>query len=214
MRCRAVGAELGLGAGWYQTEHEAYGIPFPALGERFDRLTEQLAVITGLWSQPIGEPFSFDGQHYSVTNSPALPKPAQAGGVPIVIGGGGPKRTPALAARYAAEFNTPFGSIERFAEQRGRVEAACREIDRDPSELVYSAALVACVGADEAEVARRAASIGRDVDELRTHGVAGTPDEARVTLERWHEAGAERIYLQMLDLGDLDHLDHLATLPR
>ena len=205
-------AELGIGAGWYQAEHEAYGIPFPALGERFDRLTEQLAVITGLWSQPIGEPFSYDGHHYPITNSPALPKPVQSGGVPIVIGGGGPKRTPALAARYAAEFNTPFVSIERFLEQRGRVEAACREIDRDPSDLVYSAALVACVGADEAEVARRAASIGREVDELRTHGVAGTPDEARATLERWHDAGAERIYLQALDLADLDHLDVLATL--
>jgi len=205
--------ELGLGAGWYQTEHEAYGIPFPALGERFDRLTEQLAVITGLWSQPIGEPFSFDGQHYPIANSPALPKPVQAGGVPIVIGGGGPKRTPALAARYAAEFNTPFVSIERFLEQRGRVEAACREIDRDPAELVYSAALVACVGAGQTEVARRATSIARDVDELRAHGVAGTPDEARATLERWHEAGADRVYLQVLDLADLDHLDLLATLP-
>jgi F420-dependent oxidoreductase-like protein len=206
-------AELGIGAGWYQAEHEAYGIPFPALGERFDRLTEQLAVITGLWSQPIGEPFSYDGQHYPITQSPALPKPVQAGGVPIVIGGGGPKRTPALAARYAAEFNTPFVSIERFLEQRGRVEAACHEIDRDPSDLVYSAALVACVGSDDAEVTRRAASIGREADELRVHGVAGTPDEARATLQRWHEAGAERIYLQVLDLADLDHLDVLATLP-
>ena len=130
-----------------------------------------------------------------------------------MIGGGGPKRTPALAARYAAEFNTPFVSIERFLEQRGRVEAACREIDRDPAELVYSAALVACVGAGQTEVARRATSIARDVDELRAHGVAGTPDEARATLERWHEAGADRVYLQVLDLADLDHLDLLATLP-
>lgn len=204
--------ELGLGAGWYEAEHQAYAIPFPDLGERFDRLDEQLTVITGLWATPLGERFSFDGDHYPVTDSPALPKPTQAGGVPIVIGGGGPKRTPALAARFAREFNTPFVSVEKFEEQRGRVQDACRAIDRDPDELTYSAALVACVGADAAEVDRRAAAIGRDADELRENGVAGTPDEARATLERWQEAGAERIYLQVLDLGDLDHLDQLAAL--
>lgn len=204
--------ELGLGAGWYDAEHQAYAIPFPALGERFDRLEEQLAVITGLWQTPVGVRFAFDGEHYTVTDSPALPKPAQDGGVPIVIGGGGPKRTPALAARYATEFNTPFVSIEKFVEQRDRVRAACTAIERDPDELVYSAALVACVGADEAEVARRAAAIGRERDELRANGVAGTLDEARATLERWQEAGAERVYLQVLDLTDLDHLDSLAAL--
>lgn len=204
--------ELGLGAGWYGAEHRAYAIPFPPLGERFDRLGEQLAVITGLWSQPVGDPFSYDGEHYQVADSPALPKPTQAGGVPIVIGGGGPKRTPALAARYAAEFNAPFMAIDRFVEQRDRVEATCVAIDRDPNEMVWSAALVACVGADEDEVARRAAAIGRDPGELRANGVAGTPDEARATLERWRVAGAERIYLQVLDLADLDHLDQLAAL--
>ncbi|MFV0306914.1 MAG: LLM class F420-dependent oxidoreductase [Desertimonas sp.] len=204
--------ELGLGAGWYEQEHRAYAIPFPGLGERFDRLEEQLAVITGLWATPLGERFGYDGTHYRVADSPALPKPIQPGGVPIVIGGGGPTRTPALAARYATEFNTPFVPIERFVGQRDRVCDACRSIGRDPDELTFSAALVACVGADEPEVARRAAAIGRDADELRVNGVAGTLDEARATLGRWHDAGAERIYLQVLDLTDPDHLDQLAAL--
>ena len=131
--------ELGLGAGWYEQEHQAYGIPFPPLGERFDRLEEQLAIITGLWSTPVGETFDVRrAAHYTVDDSPALPKPVQDGGIPIVIGGGGPKRTPALAARYAAEFNLPFAPLERFVEQRERVAAACEAIDRDPTSITYS----------------------------------------------------------------------------
>jgi F420-dependent oxidoreductase-like protein len=203
--------ELGLGAGWYESEHSAYGIPFPTLGERFDRLEEQLTTITGLWSTPTGERFS-SGSVWPVTDSPALPKPVQAGGVPIIVGGGGAKRTPALAARFAAEFNTPFVDLERFTTQRQRVRDACVEIDRDPDELIFSAALVACVGADDAEVDRRAAAIGRQPDELRANGVAGTIDQARATLSRWKDAGAQRIYLQVLDLADLAHLEALAAL--
>ena len=174
--------ELGIGAGWYEQEHVAYGIPFPPLGERFDRLEEQLAVITGLWSTPVGERFSYDGRHYRVTDSPALPKPVQEGGVPVIVGGGGPKRTPALAARYAAEYNTPFVSVERFIEQKGRVAAACEAIGRDPASMRYTAAVVVCLGADEAEYARRAAAIGRQPDELRRNGVAGTPDDVVAAL--------------------------------
>jgi F420-dependent oxidoreductase-like protein len=203
--------ELGLGAGWYRREHEAYAIPFAPLGERFERLAEQLAIITGLWSAPVGEPFSFTGRHYTVTDSPALPKTVQPGGVPVIVGGGGPTRTPALAARFAAEYNAAFMPLDRFREQRQRVIDACGEIGRDPASLVYSAALVACVGTDESEVARRAAAIGREPAELRSNGVAGTPDEVRATLERWSDAGAERLYLQVLDLADLDHLNAIAA---
>src|SRR5215213_4832966 len=123
--------ELGLGAGWYEREHEAYAIPFPPLGERFERLEDQLAIITGMWSTPVGTPFSYRGQHHSAVDSPALPKPVQDGGIPIVIGGGGPKRTPALAARYGAEYNLPFAPIKRFVEQKERVAKACAAIDRD-----------------------------------------------------------------------------------
>lgn len=204
--------ELGLGAGWYEQEHTAYGIPFPPLGERFDRLTEQLAVITGLWATPDGETFSFDGAHHTVGDSPALPKPVQPGGIPVIVGGGGPRRTPALAARYATEFNMPFPPLERYLEQRDRVRAACESVDRDPDDLVWSVALVVCVGADEAELAQRAAAIGREPDELRTNGVAGTPAEAAATLRRWlDDAAVERVYLQVLDLTDLDHLDLIAS---
>jgi F420-dependent oxidoreductase-like protein len=201
--------ELGLGAGWYEAEHEAYGIAFPPLGERFDRLEEQLEIITGLWATPLGETFDSPGGHYPVTSSPALPKPVQSP-VPIVIGGGGPKRTPALAARYASEFNVPFVPVEFFTAQCDRVRAACEAIGRDHATMSFSIALVLCCGADEAEVVRRAAAIGREPDELRQNGAAGTPEEVIATLRAWAQAGADRIYLQVLDLADLDHLDLVA----
>lgn len=202
--------ELGLGAGWYEQEHQAYGIPFQALGERFDRLEEQYEIITGLWNTPIGETFESPGGFFPVTNSPALPKPAQSA-VPIVIGGGGPKRTPALAAKYATEFNTPFMNREGFAVQRERVRAACEAIDRDPDSMTFSAAAVLCCGEDESEVERRAASIGRQPAELRENGLAGTPAEVAEGIRRWQEVGADRVYLQILDMADLDHLDIVAT---
>jgi F420-dependent oxidoreductase-like protein len=201
--------EFGLGAGWYEAEHEAYGIEFPPLGERFDRLEEQLEIITGLWATPPGETFDSPGGHYPVTASPALPKPVQSP-VPIVIGGGGPKRTPALAARYASEFNVPFVPVEFFTAQCDRVRAACESIDRDPATMSFSVALVLCCGADETEVVQRAAAIGREPDELRQNGAAGTPEEVIATLRAWAQAGADRIYLQVLDLADLDHLDLVA----
>jgi len=202
--------ELGIGAGWYDAEHAAYGITFPALGERFDRLEEQLAVITGLWSTPAGEHFAFDGEHYTVSDSPALPKPVQER-IPVIVGGSGPKRTPRLAATYATEFNTPFFSLDDFVAQRETVIAACESIGRDPATLTFSAALVACVGDEASSYERRAAAIGREADELRTNGLAGVPEEAADTMGRWHEAGAERLYLQVLDLSDLEHLETLAA---
>ncbi|MFQ1000955.1 LLM class F420-dependent oxidoreductase [Modestobacter sp. SSW1-42] len=203
--------ELGIGSGWFAEEHSAYGIPFPELGERFDRYEEQLAVISGLWGTPAGETFDFAGSHYQLSGSPALPKPVQPGGIPILVGGNGRKRTPRLAARHAAEFNVPFASAQDNARLFDGVRAACTEAGRDPSSLVYSSALVLCVGRDDAEVARRAAAIGRDVDELRANGVAGSPAEAADTLGRYAEAGATRVYLQVLDLADLDHLDLVAA---
>ncbi len=202
--------ELGIGAGWYQQEHEAYGIPFPELGARFDNLEEQTAIIHGLWNTADGDTFSYDGDVWQVNDSPALPKPVQAGGPPIIIGGGGATRTPRLAARYAAEFNMPFVPLDRFTGQCDNVRRACETEGRDPDSLVYSIALVACVGADDAEVARRAAAIGRDPAEVKENGIGGTPDEAAATMRRWIDAGAERIYLQILDLSDLDHLDLIA----
>ncbi|HET6663100.1 MAG TPA: LLM class F420-dependent oxidoreductase [Acidimicrobiales bacterium] len=204
--------ELGLGAGWYGDEHTAYGIPFPDLGERFDRLEEQLEVITGLWATPEGSTFSFDGRHYPVADSPALPKPVQRPGPPIIIGGGGKVRTPRLAARFAAEFNHMFPTLDAIAPTRSRIVAACEAIDRDPATLTFSAAQVACVGDDDDAFARRAEALGRKPDELRTSGVAGTVEQAKEKLAALEAEGVTRIYLQVLDLDDLDHLESLAQL--
>ncbi|CBG69435.1 putative monooxygenase [Streptomyces scabiei 87.22] len=196
--------ELGLGAGWFEEEHKAYGIPFPK--EKFGRLEEQLAIVTGLWATETGKTFSYEGTHYQLTDSPALPKPVQAK-VPVLIGGHGASRTPRLAARYADEFNMPFGSIEDSERQFGRVRAAAEEAGRKGDDLVYSNALVVCVGKDDAEVARRAAAIGREVDELKANGLAGSPAEVVDKIARYRAIGSQRLYLQILDLDDLDHLE-------
>ncbi len=195
--------EMGLGTGWFDQEHTAYGIPFPK--EKFGRLEEQLEIITGLWSTPVGEKFSYDGRHYRLKNSPALPKPAQKK-VPVLIGGHGKVRTPALAARFADEFNIPFASISDSEQQFQRVRRAAEEHGRRAGDIVCSNALVACVGRDDAEVARRAAVIGRDVEELKENGLAGSPAEVVDKIGRYEQAGSSRVYLQMLDLQDLDHL--------
>ena len=203
--------ELGLGAGWYEAEHTAYGIPFPPTGARFEMLEEQLAIVTGLWTTPIGEMFAFDGKHYQLADSPALPKPAQQPHPPIIIGGGGPKRTPRLAAQFADEFNLAFRDVSDFRDASDRVRAACERVGRDPATMQYTAAQVVCVGRDEAEVQRRAQAIGRAADELREHGAAGTPAEAVARIHTFAAAGAETMYLQVLDLDDLDHLRLIAA---
>ncbi len=198
--------DFGFGSGWYEAEHKAYGLPFPPLKERFDLMAEYLEQITGLWATPEGETFSHEGRFHTFTDSPALPKPAQRPGPPIIIGGRGKHRTPALTARYASEYNTAFCSVEAATSAYGRVREACERIGRDPDELVYSQALVLCVGADEAEVTRRAAAIGREANELRENGAAGTVDEVVAKLIRYRDAGVQRFYLQVLDLSDLDHI--------
>ncbi|GAB3463563.1 LLM class F420-dependent oxidoreductase [Actinophytocola sediminis] len=201
--------ELGLGAGWFAAEHTAYGIPFPAA--RLGRLAEQLEIVTGLLATPVGSRYNFAGEYYTLTDSPALPKPVQSP-VPVIVGGLGPSRTPALAARFADEFNIPFASVADSAAQFDRVRAALAE--RGRSAMVFSNALVVCVGKDDAEVARRAAAIGREVDELKANGVAGSPAEAVDKLGQYAAAGADRVYLQVLDLDDLDHLALVADAVR
>lgn len=203
--------ELGLGAGWFEAEHRAYGIPFPPAAERFDRLEEQLAILTGLWETPVGQRFSFAGKFYPVTDSPALPKPVQRPHPPILIGGRGPRRTPQLAARYADEFNVAFVSIEQTAAVFGRVREACQAAGRDPGSLVYSAGHTVCCGRDEAELARRAEAIGWDLATQRAEGLVGTPDEIVDRLGAFAELGTTRFYLQVLDLHDLDHLELIAS---
>ncbi|MCK0116450.1 LLM class F420-dependent oxidoreductase [Isoptericola sp. S6320L] len=199
--------ELGLGTGWFGAEHAAYGIPFP--DKRFGMLEEQLEILTGLWGTPVGETFDFSGTHYTLTDSPALPKPTQEQ-IPVIVGGGGPRRTPALAARFASEYNQAFPELDTIGPRIGVINQALTAAGRSPESLTQSVALVLAVGADEAEFTRRAAAIGREPAELREHGIAGTVTEAVDRLASLRDQGVERVYLQVLDQQDLDHLDLIA----
>lgn len=198
--------ELGIGAAWFEAEHTAYGIPFPPVGERFERLEEQLAIITGLWECEPGATFSYNGKHYELIGSPALPKPVQRPRPPVIVGGGGSRITPRLAARFADEFNAPFMDPERAARQFERVRDACREAGRDPQSLRLSAAVTICCGTTEDEARRRAEAIGRDPAKLAANGGFGTPDQVASGLSHLVDAGATRLYVQLLDLDDLEHI--------
>jgi F420-dependent oxidoreductase-like protein len=204
--------ELGLGAGWFEEEHIAVGIPFPAsVGERLDRLEEQLSIVTGLWATAEGATFSFEGAYYTLKDNPGLPKPAQIPRPPIIVGGGGRRRMPAIAARFADECNVSFAPLEDCREIYSALDRACERIGRDPASVCRSTALVVCAGSDERELQRRAAAIGREVDELRENGAAGSPAEVAERLRAYAATGATRFYLQVLDLSDLDHLRLIAT---
>jgi F420-dependent oxidoreductase-like protein len=199
--------ELGIGTGWYDDEHRAYGIAFPDVVERFDRFAEQVEIIDGLWRTPPGATYSFDGAHYKLSNSPALPTPVQSPRPPIILGGAGRRRSAALAARFADEYNVGFkrSGTKAIIE---RVRAAASGTGREPT---YSVANVLCVGRDEGEIRRRAEVIGRDVDDLRENAFAGTPAEVVERIGEFAELGATRVYLQMLDMHDLDHLEVVAS---
>ncbi|QIG39706.1 LLM class F420-dependent oxidoreductase [Microbacterium sp. 4R-513] len=201
--------ELGLGAGWMEQEHRAYGIPFPA--KRFDLLEEQLVVVTGLWATPVDETFSFDGRHYRLEDSPALPKPAQPR-VPLIVGGRGPRRTPELAARFATEFNLGFPALEEIPERLANLRAACERVGRDPQTLKFSLAMSTFAGADDAAVARRAAKLGRSLEEVRDGvNIVGDADEIGERIARYAELGIHRVYFQLLDLQDVDHVEYLGA---
>jgi F420-dependent oxidoreductase-like protein len=203
--------ELGLGAGWYEAEHAAYAIPFPETAERFARYEEQLAVITGLWDTPDGGTFSFSGTYYTVTDSPALPKPVQRPRPPVIVGGMGGRRSARVAAKFADEFNIPFATVDDTAAAFGRVREACAAAGRHETSMIYSAAQTVCCGRSRAEVERRAAVIGRKPDDLAEHGLAGTPDEIAAKIGKFADIGAEHLYLQVLDLQDTDHLELLGA---
>jgi len=204
-------AELGLGTGWFDGEHYAYGIPFPPTAERFGRLEEQLEIITGLWETEPDDTFSFRGNHYILDGSPALPKPAQRPRPPVLVGGAGLRRTPRLAARFADEYNIPFSTVEDSAAAFGRVRQACAEAGRDPASLVYSVAHTVACGRDEAELARRAEATGHQVEFFRHNGLGGSPAQVVDRIGQYAAIGATRVYLQILDLHDLDHLELLAA---
>lgn len=198
--------ELGLGAGWFDREHAAYAIPFPPTGTRFEMLEEQLAVVSGMWETKVGDRFAFAGTHYAVSDSPALPKPAQSPRPPIILGGWGAERTPRLAATYADEFNVPMAPVEAYGAQKENVVRACEARGRDPQTMTFSVMTTLCCGRDEKEIARRAAVIGQPIDVLRSAHTAGTPEEVIDKLKRYGEVGVTRAYLQLLDIHDLDQI--------
>ena len=199
--------ELGLGTGWYQREHEAFGIPFPATArERFDRFEEQLAIIKGLWTTPAGaeKGFSFEGVHYQVEDNYAPPRPTQSPHPPILIGGAGPKRTPALAARYADEFNTALGGTDALRERHDRFSRACEAIGRDPAEPRRSSVVPVACGSTKAEVERRAEIIGSDF--IRENAAIGSPGLLTDRIAELAGLGADTVYLHIYDIHDLDHI--------
>lgn len=201
--------ELGLGTGWFEQEHRAYGIPFPA--RRFDLLEEQLQILTGLWSTPIGDTFSFAGAHYRLEDAPALPKPVQDP-LPLIVGGAGPSRTPALAAAYATEFNIVFQPEDVIADRLQRVARACEAIDRDPATLKRTVGLTTLAGATDADLRRRAANTGVELVSFRArHTFCGDAAAIAERVSRLVALGAERVYFQMMDMTDLDHLAYLGA---
>ncbi|HEX2903676.1 MAG TPA: LLM class F420-dependent oxidoreductase [Jatrophihabitans sp.] len=200
--------ELGIGAGWFEAEHTAHGIPFPDTRERFDRFVEQVEIIDGLWRTPATSTFSYQGTYYQLADSPALPKPTQSPRPPIILGGAGNRRSATLAAERADEYNVAFRGVADTAAVFDRVRAAAGQTGRS---LVYSAAQVVCVGASDAALNQRAAAIGRQLPELRQNGLAGSPAEVIDRIGAFAEAGATRLYLQVLDLTDLDQLELIAT---
>jgi F420-dependent oxidoreductase-like protein len=196
--------ELGLGTGWYAREHEAFGIEFPSVGTRFDWFEEQLEIITGLWRTVpgAGDGFSFSGKHYQVKANRTPPRVTQAPHPPIIVGGTGPRRTPAIAARFADEFNTGYwGDVAgRFAV----FARACEAIGRDPDEARRSVLMQVACGRTPDEVERRAAAIGSE--RLRAHAVTGAPDEVTSRIREAIDVGVDTVYLHIFDIHDLDHI--------
>jgi F420-dependent oxidoreductase-like protein len=201
--------ELGLGAGWFTREHEAYGIPFP--DRRFGLLEEQLEIVTGMWGTPVGDTYSFAGEHYTLVDAPALAKPVQRP-LPIIIGGGGKRRTPELVARFAAEYNLGFPTDQQIAERIDNLHAACERVGRDPATVKLSIAMSTVAGADEDEVARRAARIGRTLDQVRDGtNIVGGADEVAERIAVYRSHGIERVYFQLLDQQDVEHVEFLGS---
>jgi F420-dependent oxidoreductase-like protein len=203
--------ELGLGAGWNGTEHASYAIPFPSQNERFAMLEEQLAILTTMWSAAPGERVTFEGKHYNVVDSPALPKPVQRPRPRIIMGGWGTKRTPRLAARYADEFNMPFAPVSYFREGCDHVRRACEAAGRAPETMRYTVAAVVCVGENARDFERRAIASGQKPDDARANAVAGTPAEAVERIKEFEKAGAETVYLQYHTLGEHEHIELIAA---
>ena len=205
--------ELGLGAGWHEPEHRAYGFPFPPLRERMDRLAEQLEIVHGTWT---GAPFSFSGEHYALEGLDAQPRPVQAPHPPLLMGGAAGPRSAALAARWADEYNTPFASIDEVRERKAKIDEACAAAGREP--IPFSLMTGCLVGLDREELREKAAALAyvmgqpeRDVDAWLASPpeawIVGTVDEVAVRLAELRDAGLARVMLQHLLHTDLETVE-------
>jgi F420-dependent oxidoreductase-like protein len=195
---------LGIGTGWYEREHKAFGIPFPSIGERFDRFDEEIQIINGLWTTPQGEPFSFQGRFWQLEEARNFPVLVQKPRPEIVIGGTGPRRTPLMAARYADEFNSGGGA--GTAERFGNVRRVCDEIGRDPSTLRMSVTTQVICGSTRAEAEARLERLGAPGRRMLSMGTVGDVPTVVGALHDLKSAGAEVAYLHIFDIDDLDHL--------
>ncbi|MGH2540168.1 MAG: TIGR03560 family F420-dependent LLM class oxidoreductase [Actinomycetota bacterium] len=208
--------ELGMGAGWFEGEHRAFGFPFPPNRERIDRLSEQVEIVHRLWGGD-GAQVDFEGEHYRLEACPALPAPRQDPHPPLIIGGGAGPRSAALAARWADEYDTVYVSPAEARERFDRVSAACEAIGRDPASVRHSVLLKVVAGADDAEVRGRAADQmawqkeDGDVDaylaDLRESGLVGTPAEIVGRLGEYAEAGVHRVLVHQLVHTDLEAVE-------
>jgi len=198
---------LGIGAGWNEREHEAYGFAFPPVGERMERLEEQLEVILGSWADG---PFTFEGRHYTVRGLEAQPKPMQRPRPPIVFGGNAGPRSAALAARYGDEYNTAFATTDEVRERRAAVERACESAGRAP--MPFSLMTGVLVGSDQAELRGRAerlaALMGQDAAAFLAQPpagwIVGTVEQVGEQIAALRDAGLDRLMCQHLLHDDLD----------
>lgn len=208
--------ELGMGAGWNEREHAAYGFPFPELGDRYDLFEEQVEVVR---RQLTEELVDHDGSHYRLDALEARPRPLQDP-LPLLIGGEAGTRSARIAARFADEYNIVGADPDGVREKRQGLAAACEEVGRDAADLRVSVMSAVIVGEDDAAVRDRGAQLlqwlGRDAEvdeflgERRGRWIVGTPDEAVEQLRSYADAGADRVMLQHLLHRDLDAVELLA----
>ncbi len=196
--------ELGIGTGWYEREHRYFGLPFPPTGERFDRLEEALAIVTGLWTTPPGERFSFEGRHWRIDGCANFPRSSQRPRPRIIVGGVGPKRTPRIAARYADEFNAALsGSDSGVVDNFRRI---CEEMGRDPATVTISTVVPVSCGTSQEEAEMRRDRLGDAGRRLLAAGVVGTPNDVIARVEASRTLGADVVYFHVYDGEDLDHI--------
>jgi F420-dependent oxidoreductase-like protein len=208
--------ELGMGAGWFEREHRAFGFPFPPDSERIEILSEQVEIVHRLWDRDEDE-VSFEGSHYRLESCPAMPKPVQVPHPPLILGGGAGPRAAALAARWADEYNITSSSPEDAAAARGRLSAACEAIGRDANTLRLSLMTGVVVGRDRRELEARASALmqregesgdpAAAIERWSAEGFAGTVDQVLERLADYAEAGVQRVMLQHLVHEDLETVE-------